>query len=348
MVHHLILRELRSPVVVEARLAMILTRRRALVGLGTAPFSALLGCEDAPEAATNTNDSAVSNAAPTSSISPARARWIRLLTAREKLRPLHERPEPPKPGEWRHEHRENGQTFEEYVHGNPTLPIGARRTLVIQPIGVFDSEREKILTMTIDYMGRYFNLQTRREPPLSIDVIPAKARRTHPKWGDKQLHSAWILNELLKPKLPADAAALIAFTTSDLFPEERWNYVFGEADLKARVGVWSVYRHGDPSENKAAFLLALRRAIKVAIHETGHMFSLEHCTAYRCVQAGVNHLEEEDRAPLWLCPECVTKIVWATQNEPELRYEKLLAFCRDAGLDAEERFFARSLTTLRA
>lgn len=327
---------------------MILTRRCALLALGAAPFSAFFGCNDAPEDETNANTAAIPSAAPTSSISPARARWIRLLTVREKLRPLHERPGAAKPGEWRYDHRESGQTFEEYVHGNPTLPVGERRTLVVQPIGAFDSEREKILTMTIEYMSLYFNLKARRESPLSLDVIPTKARRVHPKWGDKQLHSEWILRELLKPKLTADAAALIAFTASDLYPNERWNYVFGEADLKARVGVWSVYRHGDPSKNKAAFLLALRRALKVAVHETGHMFSLEHCTAYRCVQAGVNHLEEEDGAPLWLCPECVTKIVWATQNEPETRYEKLLAFCRDAGLDEEERFFARSLATLRA
>ena len=57
------------------------------------------------------------------------------------------------------------------------------------------------------------------------------------------------------------------------------------------------------------------------------------------MQAGVNHLEEEDHAPLWLCPECVTKIVWTTENEYESRYEKLLAFCHDTGLDEDARFF---------
>jgi archaemetzincin len=324
---------------------MNLTRRCALIGFGVAPLAALLGCDDSPGDETSITVSPTP--APKSTISPQRARWIRLLEAREKLRPLHERPDPPKPGEWRYEHREGGQTFEEYVHGLPTLPTSARKTLVIQPIGPFDPEREKILTLTIDYLGRYFNLPTRREPALPVDVVPAKARRVHPKWGDKQLRSEWILQDLLKPQLPADAAALIAFTASDLFPADGWNYVFGEADLKARVGVWSVYRHGDPSKSTEAYFLALRRALKVAIHETGHMFSLEHCTAYRCVQAGVNHLDEEDRAPLWLCPECVTKVLWATQNEPEKRYESLMAFCRDAGLEDEARFFARSLATLR-
>jgi archaemetzincin len=323
------------------------TRRRALLGLGAAPLSALIGCEDPPTDVTSPILSASPAPRPTASISPERARWNRLLATREKLRPLHERPGPAKPGEWRYEYTERGQTFEEYVRGKPTLPTAQRRTLVIQPIGPFDPVREKILDLTIDYMGRYFNLPTRREPALPLEVIPAKARRVHPRWGDKQLHSDWILHQLLEPKLPADAAAMIAFTASDLYPDARWNYVFGEADLKARVGVWSVYRHGDPSHDKNAFLLALRRALKVAVHETGHMFSLEHCIAYRCVQAGVNNLDEEDRAPLWLCAECVTKIVWATENEYELRYEKLLAFCRDAGLEDEARFFERSLDALR-
>lgn len=326
----------------------MLTRRRVLLGLGVSPLSALVGCADPPGDVAIPVVSARPLPAPTPTISPERARWEHLLAMREKLRPLHERAGTPKPGEWRYEYSERGQTFEEYVRGKPTLPTPERKTLVIQPIGPFDPAREAILQQTIDYMGRYFNLPTRREPTLPLDVIPANARRVHRKWGDKQLHSQWIRQQLLRPKLPADAAAMIAFTTSDLYPEDRWNYVFGEADLKARVGVWSVYRHGDPNKSKETRLLALRRALKVAVHETGHMFSLEHCTAYRCVQAGVNSVDEDDRAPLWLCPECVTKIVWATENQYEARYQKLLAFCQEAGLDAEAAFFQRSLTTLRA
>jgi archaemetzincin len=48
--------------------------------------------------------------------------------------------------------------------------------------------------------------------------------------------------------------------------------------------VWSLARNGDPTESPEAFRIALLRAMKIAVHETGHMFSLEHCTAYRCVQ----------------------------------------------------------------
>lgn len=71
------------------------------------------------------------------------------------------------------------------------------------------------------------------------------------------------------------------------------------------------------------------------------MFSLEHCTAYRCVQGGVNSLEEEDRASLGLCPECLAKILFATRAEARPRYQALAAFCREQGLGAEVDFFER-------
>jgi archaemetzincin len=61
----------------------------------------------------------------------------------------------------------------------------------------------------------------------------------------------------------------------------------------------------------------------------------------------VNSLEEGDRAPLWLCPECMPKIAWATRADPVARYAKLAAFCRDNGLRAEAAFFDKSIAALR-
>ncbi len=324
----------------------MLTRRQAILSLVTLPGVAACTAKDGPTAARS--NSPATDPAPQTSSDPARDRYRALLAAREKLRPLHERSTTPKPGEWRYEHAERGQTFEEYTRAKPTLPTPERQTLVVQPIGTFTEAQAKVLALTTDYMGRYFNLPTRRAEPMPLSIIPAKAKRVHPTWGDKQVQSQWVLDELLEPALPKDAAALIAFTTSDLWPGDGWNFVFGQADLRARVGLWSVYRHGDPGAGDAQRKLALRRALKVAVHETGHMFSLEHCTAYRCVQAGINSIDEEDRAPLWLCPECVTKIVWATKTDHVTHHEKLAAFCKDAGLEEEAAFFARSIEALKA
>lgn len=322
----------------------MIASRRALLGLAaTLPFTAACRTTEDRAAARSSTPAP----APSATLDPARVRWAGLLADREKLRPLHQRSGPPKPGEWRYEHSETGQTFEEYVRGRPTVPTPDRQALVVQPLGAFGDAHAKVLALTADYMSRYFNLPTRQAEALPLSLVPSSAKRVHPTWGDKQILSQWVMDELLVPRLPKDAAALIAFTTSDLWPGSGWNFVFGQADLRARVGLWSIYRYGDPTKSDETFRLTLRRALKVAVHETGHMFSLEHCTAYRCVQAGINSIDEEDRSPLWACPECVSKVVWATKAEHVPRYEKLAAFCKEQGFAEEADFFNGSIAALR-
>ncbi|MFO0550340.1 MAG: archaemetzincin [Polyangiaceae bacterium] len=292
---------------------------------------------------------------PLPSSQPARPEWsadrsservASLLVARDKLIPLHEKTGKPKPGEWLAEHQELGQTFEEYVTGKPTLPDAARHTIAVTTLGDFDPARGAILDEVATYLGLYFHLPVERAPALGLDLLPERARRVHPTWGDRQLKSSYILQQILKPRLPPNAAVLVAFTTSDLWPEDGWNFVFGEADLHTRVGVWSIYRFGDPSTGQAARELLLRRAVGVAVHETGHMFSLEHCTKYRCVQAGMNSLDESDAAPLWACPDCVCKIAYATGDDLAARYARLAAYWRERGATREVDFFEKSRAAL--
>jgi archaemetzincin len=306
---------------------------------GNGPRDAAPGAKPQPPASASASASA--QQADTSS-----ARLDTLKAARERLRPLHQRLGPPNPGEWRADHPEAGQTFEQYLGSSPVTPDAVRNVLVIQPLGALSPAQRKVVGLAADYMARYFNLETRILPDVAATAIPARARRTHPKWGDKQVLTTYVLEELLRPNLPTDAVAMIAFTASDLWPGGNWNFVFGEATLRDRVGVWSIYRNGDPGASPAAFKLALLRTLRIAVHETGHMLSLLHCTAYRCVQGGVNSRDEDDRAPLWACPECMVKIAWATRADPRGRYEKLAAFCKAQGLDAEAAFFSRSIAAL--
>jgi archaemetzincin len=226
------------------------------------------------------------------------------------------------------------------------VPDGARRVVFVQPLGDFKPTDRKIVKLASEYLALHFELETKILADVPLAAVPARARRKHPQWGDAQILTTHVLNEMLAPKLPADAAALIAFTPSDLWPGNGWNFVFGQADLRARVGVWSLYRNGDPDKSPEAFQLALLRALRIAVHETGHMFSLEHCTAYKCVQAGVNSLEEADRSPLWLCPECEIKVAWATRSEPVDRMKEMGVFCKNHGLAREAEFFAKELAAL--
>ena len=80
----------------------------------------------------------------------------------------------------------------------------------------------------------------------------------------------------------------------------------GDLDLESLESGQQV--HGFTVENlyvdAAGKAMGARFALITATHETGHMFSMLHCTAYECCMCGSNHREESDRRPVYLCPEC--------------------------------------------
>lgn len=264
----------------------------------------------------------------------------------QKLLPLHTRLGPPAPGEWLAEQAEPGQTYLQYVRGNPRRVDQKRRVLYVQPLGEFTASQRKIVSLTAEYMGRYFNLPLKIRDDLRLTLIPASARRKHPTWNVDQVLSTYVLEKVLAPRLPDDAAAYIAFTASDLWPGEGWNFVFGQASLSDRVGVWSFNRFGDPNQSQEAFKLCLWRTMKLATHETGHMFSMEHCIFYECNMCASNHLEEADRRPSWLCPCCLAKLCWATGNDPHEHFQRLATFCEAQGFKKEQEFYQRSLAAI--
>lgn len=268
----------------------------------------------------------------------------KLRATADKLAPLHTPVGKPQPGDWLAEHRESGQTFDEYLRTQPITPTPDRRTIAVMPLGELTGPSAKIVELATEYLGLHFGLPVRTLKRRALDDVPTSAQRR--KFGTTQVRSGWLIERVLEPALPSDAAVLIGFTNVDLWPGHGWNFVFGEASLYDRVGIWSMHRYGDPSESDEAFRLTLLRTMKIAVHETGHMFSLPHCTAYRCVQAGVNSLDEEDRAPLWLCPQCLPKLAWATSTDPRDHLAHTGAFCAKHGLAREAAFLRTSLEAL--
>lgn len=263
-----------------------------------------------------------------------------------KLRPLHKKPEKPKDGEWLKTHKEAGQTFSKYRKSQPNVLSGRRRKLYVQPIGDFTETDQSLISTSADFLSIYFQCEVIIKERLSETIIPDSAQREHPSWGVHQLLTSHILNEVLAPELPDDAFATIAFTKSDLWPGEGWNFVFGYASLRERVGVWSLARFGDPEKDDETKKQCLLRTIKVATHETGHMFSINHCVKYRCNMQGSNSLEESDSQPLYLCPECHAKILHATGCQPKERFKKLIEFCNTHELEDQKEYFQRALAKL--
>lgn len=253
----------------------------------------------------------------------------------ETLQPLGTPLIEPGPMDWLAAHTEHKQTFAHYIQSRPVRPQSARNTIYVLPLGKFSEAERKIVELTTAFLAAYFNCSVRLLDDLDASVIPAEARRYRTELKREQALSAYILNDILKPRLPEDGAAIIALTALDLWPGKGWNFVFGQASLKERVGVWSMSRFGAPDESDEAFQLCLLRTLKVATHETGHMFSLPHCVLNECNMCGSNHLKETDRHPLALCPECNAKVCWATRAVPRKRYRSLEQFCRTHGLELE-------------
>lgn len=266
-----------------------------------------------------------------------------LLTAMKSVEPFFKKMGAPKPDEWLASNPENGQTFDQYINSNPTVPTNERKTIYIQPLGAFNPNQEKIISGVAEYLRLFYNLPVKLLPVKKYEQpMPLQEYRIHPQWKIRQIRTGYVLTQILMPNLPNDAAALIAFTEQDLYPSADMNYVFGQASLENRVGVWSLYRL-DNLTDAANFL---RRMLKIAAHETGHIFSIHHCTKYECVMSGTNHLGETDAHPIDACPECMAKICWFADYNPAARYRNLADFCKKYGLKKEEAEFRKKATAV--
>jgi len=245
----------------------------------------------------------------------------------------------PNPGaaDWLANHPEPGQTFEQFGQSRPNRPDQHRNKLYLQPLGTFDESLAPSLDQLRRFTTAFFMMDVRLLPLLDLGRTHITSRR-NPRTGQVQLLTGDIL-DLLKTRLPADAFALLGVTMMDLYPDPNWNFVFGQASLRDRVGVYSFARYGpqfygEPVTAESRRLM-LRRSCKVLAHETAHMFGIEHCIWYACLMNGSNHLAESDARPLHLCPVDLHKLQWSTEFDVVERYRRLRDFDRHAGFEDE-------------
>lgn len=254
----------------------------------------------------------------------------------------------PKPGEWLAEHDEPGQGFADYTSMRPNRPNADRGTIYLLPIGNLRSPSgsqtaNPSMAVMADYVRAFFGVEVAVLPVVAVADVGA-TRRAGRGFGDIQLLSTDILT-YLAGRLPDDAYALIALTMVDLYPDPSWNFVFGQASLRERVGVYSLARYqpgdGDVAGDAAdARRLVMRRALKVMSHELGHMFGIVHCVYFECVMNGSNSLAETDGEPMHLCPVDLRKVLHITGMQPVERYRQLATFYQRHGL-AEELAFVQ-------
>jgi archaemetzincin len=237
-------------------------------------------------------------------------------------------------------HPGSGQTCDEFLEVRPQRVVDRYPKFYLLPLGEFTATQEKIVTQAGRMLEAFYGLPVTMLDPIPLDDIPQSSRREGGRHGE-QLLAPYLLSDVLKPRCPDDAAALLGLTASDLWPGADWNFVFGQASFETRVGVWSMARYGDPNESDTSCRQCLRRTVGVAIHETGHMLGMLHCTKYECCINGSNHLDETDSRPLDFCPECSAKVWWTCRVDPLPRYAKLANLAEEFGLADDARFWRR-------
>jgi archaemetzincin len=254
----------------------------------------------------------------------------------------------PEPGDWLAEHPEAPQSYQGYIDSGPNLPNGTRNVIYLLPIGDFPPGTPAMASL-VEIVKAFFTLEVRPLPPVRIADVRARSR-IHDGTRKRQLLAPEVLKWLVG-RVPEDAYALMAVTMEDLYPEESWNFVFGMASLRDRVGVQSFARQdaaffGDPRPADWKQLL-LRRATWTLVHEISHMFGLSHCVYWECVVAGSNHQAEADRRPLHACPVCTRKLQFAADFDPAAREAGLAAVLRKLGIDDEAAWSERRAAWIR-
>jgi archaemetzincin len=263
-----------------------------------------------------------------------------------KLRPLFSPKLPPRPGDWLAQHAEAGQTYDQFRKQVRARTIDSFESIRVVPIGPLSVGQQSVLGTTIEFMRPFFGLPVSLDKPVPLDAIPASARRQHSTANACQLLTPWLLDgPLLARRAPKDAAVL-GITAMDLWPGARWNFVFGQASLSERVGVWSMARNGNADGSSAEKTQYALRTVKTATHETGHMFGLRHCTAYECGMNGSNNLGERDLQPLEFCLECQAKLWWTLNLDPLERSRTLEALASRKGFTSAAEGLARQSRAL--
>lgn len=265
----------------------------------------------------------------------------RCRAAADRIRPLFTRMGRPARGEWLEIFDEPGQTLNEYVRSVSSASREISGAILVLPFGEFDARLARIVAdvvaLTELFYGRAVTL-------LPVEPVPLGPEDRRGKGPGEQLFTTPLL-EFLRRRVASDAPALLGITPMDLTPPEPgWNFVFGQASLVDRVGVWSLYRlvtRDVPPE------MQFRRVAQVALHELGHMFGLWHCAAYSCGMNGSNTMKESDETPLAFCPECDAKIWWRFRLDPAQRYARLAQFAASRGLARDAEHWIRCAQSLK-
>ena len=234
---------------------------------------------------------------------------------------------PPQEGDWLYSHKEDGQTFSQFMSGGLIRP-SKNKIIYINPL---QDMSQTFLDNCLLYCQSFFY-------PLKIKLIKiSNLKSLHiesriNEYTNKIQYNASQINQKMANYVPNDAHCVLSILLDDLYPKPSWNFVFGLANYYQKVCVFSFARF-DPSffgetrpNNFENYLLY--RSCNTLVHEICHTFGLSHCIYYQCLMNGSNNLEEQLKRPLIECPVCLRKLYEVIKFDCKERYIKLKDICK--------------------
>ena len=269
----------------------------------------------------------------------------------------------PGSNDWLHEFPsdQKGQTFNSWYKFIERTSIYSfltdsnKNSIGLITVGTFNIYLTQKIYPLFDILSQftkvyYFGLNIEILEPISTKGITSRYNENS---NNKQLKTKSISYQLKKIKKKYNnLCCLMGISIIDLYPDDSWNFVFGEASIQDSVGIFSFARYfpgfyklsvpqyfavdkddklknlkamidGEVSNDDKNWLnkvldekeqiIFIRRCLGVLLHEIGHLFGLEHCPYFECLMNGANHLQESDAAPLHLCPVCLHKLYFASK-----------------------------------
>jgi archaemetzincin len=174
------------------------------------------------------------------------------------------------------------------------MPLG-NQTIGVCALG---DGAELSVKVVAAHVSGYLKLTPRILPPLDHPAYAFSETRL-------QYDAGAILRDLENRRFKA-CRKVIAVLNVDLFIPI-FTQVYGEARQSGNVALVSTFRLSEKKEGLAPRPSEiLERTAKVALHELGHLFNLEHCHDSGCLMHFSVNLTDLDETPLYFCRYCAT------------------------------------------
>jgi archaemetzincin len=174
------------------------------------------------------------------------------------------------------------------VTGLGQMPVSGKKPTIA--VAVIGGAPHALIEGLAPILRETFDAEIVAAPALALPASSWNASR-------RQYLSMKLLDALASVKRP-EWERLLGIADVDLYVPDL-NFVFGEADSRRGVAVFSLARLRERAD-EAVFK---RRAATEAIHELAHTYGLSHCNKQTCVMWFSNTLTESDRKGTQFCPD---------------------------------------------